>query len=153
MPKLSTQDVYQLKLCILWHCLFSNSYLFVYSSIPVPVYHPFLNESFFAQKLVEDLCEKLQILPINTALFGISYNKLGRRLYFPYTKVLMKEDVLKKKLTLRLQFKVDCTCMHGSDKNAFDYFLLQVSFSLKRDIHLLERFIVFPAIPKWLSTF
>lgn len=82
---------------------------------------------FFSQDLVENLCEKLGILPVNKALFGISLDEFGGRLYLPYIYCLTKDNVPKKKLYFRMQFKVDYTRMHETDPNAFSYFLLQVS--------------------------
>ena len=76
--------------------------------------------------MVKDVCERLGILPMHTALFGISYNVFGGFQYLPYTQNLTKDDILKKKLYFRLQFKVDFSRMHEVDPKAFYYFLLQV---------------------------
>ena len=73
------------------------------------------------------VCEKLGILPVNKALFGISSDVFGRGHYFPYSHKLTKKLVSVKKLYFRMQFKVDFTRMHETDPRTFNYFLLQVS--------------------------
>ena len=73
------------------------------------------------------ICEKLKILPVHSALFGISYDQFGGKHYLPYSTKIDKDFISKKKpMYFRLQFKiVDCGTFKN-DPNAFNYYILQV---------------------------
>eukprot|EP00795_Rhopilema_esculentum_P002848 gene2848-1083_t len=87
----------------------------------------FQNEQDISLKdVVEMICEKLKILPVHSALFGISYDQFGGKHYLPYSTKVDKDFFSKKKpVYFRLQFKiVDCGTFKN-DPNAFNYYILQ----------------------------